>query len=346
MPKKATRPPVGINPNIPLPVQRELRNVAQFAFDAQDKADAANETLKTKVGMNSKDLLQVSQFVSGQVQAGGKFPINLTGLNGRAQNQLAYIPTVSLLPLRSNPLATSGQAVIYKNQLYVFGALVGSTGSSAPAPTPPGTFVPVTSPQLEGTAATLATTTPGAAGSFFWVTDQTVLYISTGTVWQYALGQMEGNVAAVPASLGVNDVGFLFFENAVYFHQIQWTGTAWQRGPGDRDRADTFVDFGAVPAEAGWHACDGSTVAFFNYVTPSAPGSRVLPNLAATPAYSNEGSTYSPAVIAAVVPTATIGSGSIDAGTGAPTTVAEPPVSVSLPGDPIANYSVIRMYRM
>ncbi len=74
------RPPVGINPNIPIPVQRELRKVAGFAFDAQDKAGQALDGLSGKVGKSEPDLLEVSKFVSAQVQAGGQYPINLTGL--------------------------------------------------------------------------------------------------------------------------------------------------------------------------------------------------------------------------------------------------------------------------
>lgn len=76
----AKRPPVGINPSIPIEIQRELRKVAGYAFDAQDRADRALGGLKTKVSKNQKDLLEVSQFVSKQVQASGQHPINLTGL--------------------------------------------------------------------------------------------------------------------------------------------------------------------------------------------------------------------------------------------------------------------------
>ena len=76
------RPPVGINPNVPIEVQRELRKVSQVAFDAQDNANAALDGLATKVTKNQADLLEVSKFVSAQVQAGGVAPINLTGLPG------------------------------------------------------------------------------------------------------------------------------------------------------------------------------------------------------------------------------------------------------------------------
>lgn len=76
----AKRPPVGINPSIPIPIQRELRKVAQYAFDAQAGADKANAALPGKVSKTESDLLSVSSFVSKQVQANGAYPINLTGL--------------------------------------------------------------------------------------------------------------------------------------------------------------------------------------------------------------------------------------------------------------------------
>jgi hypothetical protein len=79
---KSKRPPVAINPSIPLEIQRELRKVASFAFDAQDRSDKALEGLKGKVGKNAQDLMEVSSFVSNQVQAGGKYPIKLTSLVG------------------------------------------------------------------------------------------------------------------------------------------------------------------------------------------------------------------------------------------------------------------------
>ena len=80
---KAKRPPIGTNPNIPIPVQRDLRTVAQYAFDASDNANAALEGLSTKVGkFSTSDLLSVSQFVSRQIAAGGQYPLDLTALTG------------------------------------------------------------------------------------------------------------------------------------------------------------------------------------------------------------------------------------------------------------------------
>jgi hypothetical protein len=78
------RPPVGNNPNIPVPVARELRKVAQVAFDAQDRSDTALAGLSNAVSKNPADLNQVSQYVSKQIQANGAFPISLTGLVGNS----------------------------------------------------------------------------------------------------------------------------------------------------------------------------------------------------------------------------------------------------------------------
>jgi len=80
--ERTTRPSVGNNPNIPIPVARELRKVSDAAFGAQQRADEALTGLAGKVSKDQKDLLDVSKFVSQQVQAGGVAPINLTGLVG------------------------------------------------------------------------------------------------------------------------------------------------------------------------------------------------------------------------------------------------------------------------
>jgi hypothetical protein len=80
VPTPVKRPSVGINPNIPVPVQRELRKVADYAFDAHSNANKALAALPEKLGRNQEDLMHISSFVSGQVQANGAHPINLTGL--------------------------------------------------------------------------------------------------------------------------------------------------------------------------------------------------------------------------------------------------------------------------
>ncbi len=179
--------------------------------------------------------------------------------------------------------------------------------------------------------------------------------------WVYQSGQYCAALGSVPTDLGENDTtlissevayGFLFFENATYFHQVQWNVSAWQRGPEDLDRADTFVMFGAAPSEPGWNVCDGSTQNFFNYANPSSPGSRVLPNLASG-AYAKAAGSYSATVTAAALPTfAGVASGSTNVlNTGGVTAVVPGPFTpagtISLAGgDPVANWSPLMYYRL
>jgi len=77
-----TPPPVGIDPSIPLPVQRDLRTVADFAFKAHADANEALAGVSTSVQKTPKDLLDVSSFVGQQLQANGKFPLSIASLPG------------------------------------------------------------------------------------------------------------------------------------------------------------------------------------------------------------------------------------------------------------------------
>ena len=227
-----------------------------------------------------------------------------------------------------------------------------------------------------------------AVGSFFYETDRTTLYqvqvVGTGNQWIWIGGQMSAALASIPTDLGMSDAGFLYFENAKYYHQAQWTGSAWQRGPNDTEHSNTFHEFGAAPTDGGWHSCNGSTQNFFNYTNPSAPGSTVLPNLTATPGYSKCGGAYNATVTAADNPTFT-GTPATPAGTvsqptftGTPSgstnvlstggvtavvpapftpagtvsqpaftgTPAAPAGTVALPGDPVANWSPLKYFRL
>jgi hypothetical protein len=74
-----TPPAVGINPNIPVPVQRDLRKLFQMVLQAQGNATSALAGLGTRV---PGDLNSVSKYVSEQLQAGGQFPLPLTALSG------------------------------------------------------------------------------------------------------------------------------------------------------------------------------------------------------------------------------------------------------------------------
>jgi hypothetical protein len=314
MAKKATRPPVAIAPSIPLDIQRAIRGVAQYAFDAQDRADAANAGLEGKVSKTPGDLLDVSQFVASQLKAGGKYPLDLTALTGQTGvNQLANIPTVSMLPLRSHPLARQGQAVIYKGQLYVFNKQVGSSGSSPvnpPANTPPGTFQPVAA--------------------------QPVYTQST-----------QSNLATLAATLGPSNVGLLVWVTD-YNHVLEWTGTAYQWGPNDSESA-FFRWFAVAPTGNGWHACDGS---FVNYLKSDGTlGGAVLPNAAGSATYIKSGAAYNSTIQGADAPlfagnaaaTTLVSQYTVtDLVVAGPYT---PSGNISLPGDPIPNFAAILYFR-
>ena len=317
MPKKATRPPVALAPSIPLDIQRAIRSVSQYAFDAQDRADAANAGLEGKVSKTPEDLLNVSQFVQSQLKAGGKYPLDLTALTGQTSvNQLANIPTVSMLPLRSHPYARQGQAVIYQNQLYVFNKQVGSSGSSPvnpPASTPPGTFQPVTA--------------------------QPVYTQST-----------QSNLAALAATLGASNAGLLVWVTD-YNHVLEWTGSAYQWGPGENGSA-FFQGFAVAPTGNGWHACDGS---FVNYLKSDGTlGGSTLPDTAGSAAYMKFGSAYNSTIQVADAPvfTGSPAASGVTWNAGSTPQVLEavqfpytPSGAVSLPGDPIPNFTAILYFR-
>jgi len=314
-PKKATRPPVGITPSIPIDIQRALRNIAQFAFDAQDKADSAHTALAGKVSKTEPDLLEVSQFVSRQVQAGGKYPLSLTGLPGRASlNQFAYIPTVPMLPLRSNSLAATGQAVIYKGQLYVYNTLIGSTGANPVNPgagSSPGQFVPVI-----------------AQPSYTQVT--------------------QSGLAALVATLGATNAGLLIWVTD-YNHVLEWTGSGLVWGPGESG-SGYFQGFAVAPTGNGWHACDGS---FVNYLRSDGTlGGAVLPNTVSSAAYMKYGSAYNSTIQVADVPLFTGYSAPlqlVSTYAASEFTVQAPYApsgTIGLPGDPVPNFTALLYFRM
>lgn len=315
MPKKATRPSIANVPSIPLDIQRALRQVAGFAFDAQDKAGTALEGLDGKVSKTAPDLLEVSKFVSGQIQAGGAHPISLTGLPGRAGlNQFAYIPTVPMLPLRSNSLAVTGQAVIYKGQLYVYNTLIGSTGANPVNPgsgSSPGQFVPVTA--------------------------QPIYTQST-----------QANLAALAGTLGPANAGLLVWVTD-YNHVLEWTGSGYQWGPGDNGSA-YFQGFAVAPVATGWHACDGS---FVHYLKPDGSlGGAVLPNTAGSAAYMKFGAAYNSTIqvadapVFAGTPAGVAQPVSIYAAVSNAVAFPYTPAGIiGLPGDPIPNFSAILYFR-
>jgi hypothetical protein len=88
---KPMPPAVGINPSIPVPIQRDLRTVAYYAFSAHSQSSDALAALPGKVSKTPADLDQVAQYVSSAVQANGKYPINLTALPGQPAAPLAAV---------------------------------------------------------------------------------------------------------------------------------------------------------------------------------------------------------------------------------------------------------------
>ena len=70
-----------------------------------------------------------------------------------------------------------------------------------------------------------------AAGTPYWETDRTVLYIVipegvNGRKWRYVSGTFTGLTAARPTDLGTTDAGFRFLDTTLNRIQI-WSGTAW-----------------------------------------------------------------------------------------------------------------------
>lgn len=204
-------------------------------------------------------------------------------------------------------------------------------------------------------------------------------------LWVYQDGMLnrtQAQLAGLATLLSTVHTGLLVYVTD-YAHILQWTGSAWQRGPGDMEHSDTFHDFGAAPADVGWHALDGTTQPFLKY--DGTLGSRVLP--ASTVAYAKSGAAYSATVTAAVVPTLAMASytpaGTVSAPTfsgnaetfttdtftqlalgttaltgpasvtpsgtiSAPTFTGTPATltgTISLPADPVAHFTVVRYYR-
>ena len=209
------------------------------------------------------------------------------------------------------------------------------------------------------TTATLATSAGVQAG---------VSYTVSSGRWVYLSGQYFAALASLPTDLGENDAGFLFFENAAYYHQLQRTASAWQRGPEDLEHSDTFHEFGGAPPDGGWQTCDGSTVNYLKY--DGTTGSRTLPNLNSTTAYAKGGNSYSSTITAAAIPTISGNTESSTTGiTYGTSTVTDTPHNVTVitdpltdsghvhalsstnapislaGGDPIANFPVIKYYR-
>jgi hypothetical protein len=152
-------------------------------------------------------------------------------------------------------------------------------------------------------------------GSTFVISDWSdvtyiVKVVAGAQKWVWYSGVYNAALASLPttgfnaAGLGANDTGLLFFENATYFHQLQWGGAAWRRGPNDLEHSDTFHEFGAAPTDGGWQVCDGSiAVTFLKY--DGTTGARTVPNLATAAYAKSTQATYTAALTAPTAPTFT-----------------------------------------
>lgn len=63
--------------------------------------------------------------------------------------------------------------------------------------------------------------------ALYYESDRSVIYTAINGVWVYVAGMMIGATDAMPADLGVNDVGFLFFDTTLGV-QSYWDGTGWE----------------------------------------------------------------------------------------------------------------------
>lgn len=94
-------------------------------------------------------------------------------------------------------------------------------------------------------------------GSLFYVSDRDVYYIARAGVWKYFYGTMRAALASIPAGLGADDTGFLFYSTN-YVRTWRWTGSAWDYAPGERLHKEIAWYPGTLPN--GWALCDGSAV--------------------------------------------------------------------------------------
>src|SRR5579864_8389654 len=246
----AVRTPVGLSPEIPLVIKRELLELSRIAQTAQSDAQTAQKTANSKLG---GDLNKLALELRSRLQPGGVAPLEITGLLGHAaQPQVAGVPNVTKLPL-AGPYAQPGSLVSVNGVL--FGYKIAPNTSQ----------LPYVQPSLSGTHAQRLALYPAAnypPGMLFFETDRDVFYvvelIATVPTWAYAAGQMAcmfGSVA-LPTDLGINDAGFLAWEDSLK-HVYRWGGGGWVFADGGAGQICAF--YNSVPNGGVWGFCDGST---------------------------------------------------------------------------------------
>lgn len=179
-----------------------------------------------------------------------------------------------------------------------------SASTSSPA-TSPGTVQSVVGPHA---ARLLSNPASYADGSFWYESDRGLLYemLPAAGTWVYLAGTTSGTLANLPTGLNKNDAGLLY--NATdYARVFQWSGSAWQRAPGERPTRE-FAYFADNPG-TGWHLCDGTAGVTYTKADGTTATMTMPAETAGT--YRKGGSAFTGSSNAGVTPT-------ISGATGAP----------------------------
>lgn len=91
------------------------------------------------------------------------------------------------------------------------------------------------------------------------VTASGVDYSIDAGVWEYSAGQYTGALADIPAAVGLQDTGLLYFA-ADYEHSYQFDGADWDYAPGDPGSNYLVAgSLGDAPDGGKWGLCNGSS---------------------------------------------------------------------------------------
>lgn len=286
--------PVGLNPDIPLVIKRELdklsasvqtvhanvgsiksaqTEVATRVRKAVTKLKGANKQLTGGVLSQALNTLfdAVGPGALTQFPGAGFGPLAITGLLGHAaQPQIAGVPNLTKLPV-GGPYAQPGSLVSVNGVLYGY-----TTGPNTAQ-------LPYVQPFLSGTHAQRLANFPAAnypPGMVFFETDRSVFYvvelIVTVPTWVYAAGRMicAFSTTALPVDLALPDAGFLVWETTTK-HQYIWSGAIWTFADEGNTQICAFGN--TTPTGGVWGLCDGSVYACaradgagtFNVTTPN-----------------------------------------------------------------------------